>query len=127
MATKVSCKDIPLQRRYEPGFEMHFGITDETTGARNGCVSRTTFPPKIKSKTHVHTVGEMFWYCISGKAIWLVGEEKKEYVLEPGDFIYIPPGEPHSTINPSETEPVEGLGGYFGCSHPDKSGKKFLE
>ena len=44
MATKLSCREIQLERMYEPGFEMHFGITDETTDVKNGCINRNTFP-----------------------------------------------------------------------------------
>ena len=127
MATKVSIKDIPPELKYEPGFELRLGITDEFTDTKIGTIARTHFPPKSNSKTHFHANGDLAWYCISGKAIWLIGKEKKECVTEAGDFIYIPRGEIHSTINPSETEPVEGVGGYFGCSHPYKSGKTFVE
>ncbi|MFH1335989.1 MAG: cupin domain-containing protein [Candidatus Zixiibacteriota bacterium] len=126
MANKVSLKDIPAELKYEPGFELRFGITDEFTDTKHGTLGRTHFPAKSNSKTHLHANGDMVWYCISGTAIWLIGEEKKEVVTEPGDFMYIPRGEIHSTINRSTTEPVEGVGGYFGCSNPFKSGKKFI-
>ena len=127
MATKLSFKELPLERMYEPGFEFHMGITDETTDTKDGCLTRTHFPPKSESRPHYHTNGDMFFYCISGKTIWRVGEEKKEYVTEAGDFIFIPRGEIHNNYNPSETEPVEGVGGYFGCSNPYKSGKEVAE
>ena len=127
MATKVSSKDLPPEVKYMPGFEFRFGITDETTDTKYGTADRTHFPPKSKGKSHYHENADMFWYCISGKAVWLIGKEKKEYVTEAGDFLFIPRGEIHSTINPSETEPVEGVGGYFGCSNPYKSGKVYVE
>ena len=65
----------------------------------------------------------MFFYCISGRTIFRIGREKKEYVIEAGDFIHIPWGQIHTNLNPSETEPVEGIAGCFGVSRPEKSGK----
>ena len=127
MANKVSLKDIPPELKYEPGFMVRFGITDEHTDTKHGTLGRTYFPPKSQSRSHIHTNGDFHWYCISGKAIWLIGKEKEEIVTEAGDFLYIPREEIHSTIVPSETEPVEGIGGYFGCSHPSKSGKEIVE
>jgi quercetin dioxygenase-like cupin family protein len=127
MANKVSLKDIRPDLKYEPGFELHFGITDEFTDTKHGTLGRTLFPPKSQSRSHIHKNGDLHWYCISGKSIWLIGKEKKEFVIEAGDFIYIPRGEIHSTIVPSETEPVVGVGGYFGCSNPLKSGKEIVE
>ncbi len=124
MATKISSKGMSREKKYEPGFEFHFGITDETTDTKHGTMTLTYFPPKSKSRSHIHEDGDLAWYCISGKAIWISGKEKKEYVMERGDFLYIPRGEVHSTINPSDTDPVEGIGCYFGCSNPYKSGKK---
>ena len=41
--------------------------------------------------------------------------------------MYIPRNEIHCTAVPSETEPVEGVGGYGGCVNPYKSGKTFVE
>jgi quercetin dioxygenase-like cupin family protein len=127
MAIKVSFKDVSPELKYEPGLENRQGINDSTTDTQMGTLSRTYFPPRSKSRTHYHENADLAWHCISGKAIWLIGKEKKEYVLEPGDFLYIPRGEIHSTMNPSETEPVEGVGSYFGCSHPRKSGKVIVE
>jgi quercetin dioxygenase-like cupin family protein len=127
MANKVSLKNIPTDTQYEPAFKLSFGITDEFTDTKLGTLGLTHFPPKSKSRSHIHSNGDLHWYCMSGKAIWFIGKEKKEIVTEAGDFIYIPRGEIHSTIVPSETEPVEGIGGYFGCSHPSKSGKEIVE
>ncbi len=127
MAVKVSFKDVSPALDYEPGFENRQGINDSTTGTRIGTLSRTFFPAKSKSRMHYHEKADLAWHCISGKAIWFIGKEKKEYVLEPGDFLYIPRGEVHATLNPSATDPVEGVGAYFGCSHPKKSGKVIAE
>ena len=124
MATKVSSKDLPLERKYEPVFLFHFGITDENTDTKHGTLTLTHFPPQSNRRSHIHENGDLAWYCLSGRAIWFIGKEKKEYLTEAGDFIYIPRGEIHSTINPSDTEPTEGIGAYFGCSNPYKSGKK---
>jgi uncharacterized RmlC-like cupin family protein len=126
MATKVSSKDIPTELKYEPGFELNNGITDETTDTKIGTMGLTHFPPKSKSRRHIHENADLAWYCLSGKTIWLIGEEEKGVITEPGDFIFIPRGEMHSNVNPSDTETVEGVGCYFGCPSPFKSGKKLV-
>ena len=127
MATKVSCRSLPTERKYEPAFAFEHGITDETTDTKYGAVSRTHYPPKSESRPHYHENGDLFFYCISGRTIFRIGREKQEYVIEAGDFIYIPRGEIHSNFNPSETEPVEGIAGCFGASHPEKSGKVLVD
>ncbi len=126
MAKVMSVKDLPVDEKYEPGFNLKFGITDETCGIQTATLVRTHFPPGSQSKPHYHTDGDLIWYCISGKAVWYIGEEKEEFPTEAGDFMFIPRGEIHSTAVPSRTEPVEGVGGYGGCSNPYKSGKVFL-
>lgn len=127
MAKVLSVKDLPVELRYEPGFELKFGITDETTGIETATLVKTHFPAGSRSKPHYHTDGDLMWYCISGKAVWVIGKDQKdEHVTEAGDFMYIPRNEIHSTYVPSQTEPVEGVGGYGGCSNPFKSGKIFV-
>ncbi|MEK6710328.1 MAG: cupin domain-containing protein [Nitrospinota bacterium] len=128
MAKVISTRNIRPDLKYEPGFELQFGITDETTGIQSATLVRTHFPAKSNSKAHYHSNGDLMWFHMSGpKAAWLIGKEKKEFVTEPGDFIYIPRGEIHSTINSHATEAVEGVGGYGGCGNPYKSGKTFVE
>jgi quercetin dioxygenase-like cupin family protein len=127
MAIKVSMKDLPNDGKYEPGFDTHQGITDKTTGTEYGQMSRVHFPPKSESRMHYHTNADMLFYCLSGKTIFRIGREKKEYVVEPGDFFHVPRGQIHNNINPSETETVEGVAAYFGCSDPYKSGKVIVE
>ena len=127
MATKVSMKDLPADTEYEPGFQFHHCITDETTGTTQGTSSRSHFPPGSKSRPHYYTNADMAFYCISGKTIFYVGKERKEYVVEAGDFFYVPRGEIHSNVNPSSTETTEGVVAYFGCSHPLKAGKVIIK
>ena len=59
MAKVLSVKNIPTELKYEPGFELKFGITDETTGIQTATLLRTHFPPGSKSKRHYHTEGDL--------------------------------------------------------------------
>jgi quercetin dioxygenase-like cupin family protein len=127
MATKLSYKDLPIDLKYEPGLKFKFGITDETTDTKFGTLIRVKFEPKIESQFHYHTNGDLFFYCLSGKTVWYIGKEKKEYVIEEGDFLYVPRFEIHRTVNPSDTVTSEALTGYFGCTNPYKSGKVLVE
>ncbi len=128
MAVVISNRSQPPDLKYEPGFEMHYGITEESTGIQSATLYRTIFPPGKKSKAHYHTNGDLIWYHLSGpRAVWYIGEEREAHPTEPGDFIFIPRGEIHSTVNTSDSEAVHGVGGYGGCSGPWKSGKVFVE
>ena len=126
MAIKVSTKNLSTVKDYEPGLLQWFGVTDETTDTKMGTVIRIQIPPTVKSKFHYHENGDLFFYVISGTCVWEVGEKREKITLEADDFIYIPRGEVHNTLNPSETETCEAVGGYFGCSNPFKSGKVFV-
>jgi len=127
VATKISMKDLPTDGEYEPGFDTHQGITGTTTGTKYGQMARVQFPPKSESRMHYHEYGDMIVYVISGTTIFRVGKEGKEYEIGPGDFMFIPRGEMHNNRNPSETEPVEGIGAYFGCADPYESGKVLVK
>ncbi len=128
MAKVISTKNLSPDVKYEPGFELKFGITDETTGIKTATLVRTRFPANSESRPHYHENGDLMWFHISGPpAVWLIGEDKVEHVTEPGDFMYIPRGEIHNTINSHGTDAVEGVGGYGGCGNPYKSGKIFVE
>ena len=127
MASKTSMKNLAVDTEFEPGFQFQHGITDETAETKQGALSRSHFPPKSKSRTHYYTNADMAFYCISGRTVFRVGKEKKEYLIEADDFFYVPRGEIHSYFNPSDTETVEGVVAYFGCSHPHRSGKVIVE
>ena len=125
MASKVMTKDLPADTQYEPGFYYYQAITDEHAETKDGTMVVVHFPAKSESWVQYHEKADMAFYCVSGKTIFFVGKEKKPYVIEAGDFFYIPRGEIHTYINPSETEAMKGVMAFFGtgCSSPYKTGK----
>ncbi len=128
MAVFVKNENLPPDLMYEPGFEMHYGLTEESCGISSVTLYRTVFPPGKKSKAHYHENGDLIWYHLSGpEAIWYIGEERQEHITGPGDFVSIPRGEIHSTENTSGAEAIHGVGGYGGCGGPYQSGKVFVE
>jgi hypothetical protein len=58
MAKVMSVRDLPVDEKYEPGFNLKFGITDETCGIQTATLVRTQFPPGSQSKPHYHTEGD---------------------------------------------------------------------
>ena len=129
MASRVSTKNLPADTNYEPGFYYYQAITDEHAETKDGAYVLVVFPPHSKSRAHYHKNADVAVCCVSGKSIFLVGEQKKEFVIEPDDFLYIPRGEIHNFINPSDTETAVCVVAYFGlgCSSPYKSGKVIVE
>ena len=59
MAVKVSVKDLPRDRQFEPCFEFNFGITDENTDTKHGYMVLAHLPPKSESRFHYHTGGDI--------------------------------------------------------------------
>jgi uncharacterized RmlC-like cupin family protein len=107
---------------------MHYGLTEESCGVNSVTLYRTIFPPSKKSKPHFHVSGDLVWYHLTGpKALWYIGKDGKEMATEVGDFISIPRGEIHLTVNTSDSEAIHGVGGYGGCGGPYQSGKVFVE
>jgi uncharacterized RmlC-like cupin family protein len=128
MAVVVKNENQDPDLVYEPGFEMHYGLTEESCGVNSVTLYRTIFLPSKKSKPHFHVSGDLVWYHLTGpKALWYIGKDGKEMATEVGDFISIPRGEIHLTVNTSDSEAIHGVGGYGGCGGPYQSGKIFVE
>jgi len=89
------------------GFNYAQGISSETVSAKALCLQLATIPPGARTKVHLHTDHESAAYIIAGQLIFWSGEGLQEKVTAgPGDFLYIPPGVPHLSLNGSNTEPV---------------------
>ncbi len=58
---------------------------------------------------------------------WLEDGEVHSALCEPGDFIYIKPGQPHNEANASDTEPLELIFTYAGTNSTDGAGTKVVE
>lgn len=92
------------------GLEQFHGISAESVGARALCAHLVVIPPGGRARAHRHAGHESAIYLIEGRAVVWHGEALERRVeMQPGDFLYIPPGVPHVPVNPSRTERAVGL------------------
>ena len=56
----------------------------------------TTVYPTGTTTGHSHDDMEEIYFVISGEGVMVVGDD--EYPIKPGDCLYVPPGEFHTTI-----------------------------
>lgn len=81
------------------------GVSEKLSGSTGIHLAIATVPPGRCSMTHYHTNCESAIYVVSGRGLFLTGDNLEiENRIGPGDFIYVPPGAPHQPVNESETE-----------------------
>jgi uncharacterized RmlC-like cupin family protein len=75
-------------------------IAGETCGSTAIFTVLSRLPPGQRSSPHVHTNCESSIYIASGHGRVLTGVHvDRVLVIEPGDFLFVPPGAPHIVIN----------------------------
>lgn len=86
------------------------GISRETAGAEGISMNLVVIPPGATAEPHYHKDFETAIYILQGRVDNRYGEGLKESVItEKGDFVFIPPGVPHSSVNLSATEPAMAI------------------
>lgn len=107
-----ACQVVRSAQMYEGKQLTRFfaGIAAGTVGSQGICMHRVTIPAGVRGEVHVHHNHESALYVVSGRSLTLYGDElQHEAFAETGDFLYIPAGMPHCSINLSKTEPCEGI------------------
>ncbi len=83
-------------------------ISQATAGAQSIYMGRFRVPPSAQSMPHYHEGCESAVYMLSGGLRVRWGDHlEKEFMLEPGDLVYVPPRETHVLENTSDSEPAE--------------------
>jgi quercetin dioxygenase-like cupin family protein len=72
-------------------------------GAERLVAGVVTFPPTSDSQPHAHAVEEEILYVVRGRGALVCNGETHE--LEPGSFVFVPPGIEHFVRNEGE-EPI---------------------
>ena len=81
------------------------GVSESLTGSTGIHLAIATVPPGRCSTTHYHTNCESAIYVVSGKGLFLSGDNlEKEDEINAGDFIYVPPNSNHQPVNTSSNE-----------------------
>ena len=85
----------------------YVGISEKTAGSTGISMNIVIIPPSAKAEPHFHNGFETAIYLLKGNVQTLYGENlSKSVVNKSGDFIFIPDGVPHQSVNLSSTEPA---------------------
>lgn len=79
-------------------------ITRDTCGAEGISAAMVNMAPGKVARAHYHARSETIVFCVTGRAVTLIGPELEPYVHGPGEFLYIPEGVVHVAVNLSDTE-----------------------
>ncbi|RPI99491.1 MAG: cupin domain-containing protein [Deltaproteobacteria bacterium] len=124
----IDTEKIPIDSEYEKGFDIRFGVNDATCGAKKIVTGRTFLAPGGKNDPHYHANSEAVMYIMRGRIRVTAGtgDRKAEYVVGPGSFIYVPPGEVHGIVNDSDSEPADWIFMYPGVPNKEAAGTIIL-
>lgn len=82
-------------------------IAAETVGSTAIFTLLSRIPPGLRSSPHVHTDCEASIYVASGQGRMLTGIHlDRALVIRPGDFLFVPPGAPHTVVNDGDADLV---------------------
>ena len=130
MAVVIRGKDLKgIDKEGKPG-HIHYGIYDEKVEHPKIVMGHTITPPGVRrSRLHYHANCNVGQYVINGRRRESVGPDydRKEYDLGPGDFIFIPQGEIHGSLNLSDTEPSEIIFVYTGVNNRHEAKTIYVE
>ena len=129
MAKVIRGKDLENINDYEPPYGIWCGISNKTVDNPRIAMSHVIVPAGTRNGRHYHTNCNSAVYTIKGRRRMLFGPDDKmeEVEVGPGDFIFIPKGEIHGSINVSDTEPSEMVACYIGVNSPDETGIVFVD
>lgn len=132
MPTVIRPSQIGTDTTYEPPLRIGFGINDQIVAGANATMGRTVLVPGAEpNATHYHSVNDVCWHILHGKIrAWFSrsdGGERKEVILEGGDFVYIPSGAIHVISNASTTEEAALIFCYIGVGNTDAAETVWIE
>jgi uncharacterized RmlC-like cupin family protein len=125
--TVVRQRQIGTDTAYQPPLRIGFGIDDRTVDGAKAVMGRTILVPGAEPNlTHYHTENDVCWYVLYGRIRCVTGRsdgsERKELILEGGDFVYIPSCALHVIANASATEEASLIFCYVGVGNTAASG-----
>jgi len=86
------------------------GVSGASCGSVGLSMHLLAIPPGARSEPHWHRDHETAIYVLEGRVETRYGPDLAQCVVsEAGDFLFIPPGEPHVAINLSATEPARAI------------------
>jgi uncharacterized RmlC-like cupin family protein len=92
------------------GLPYFHGISGQTVGALGLAMHLVEIPGGASSEPHRHLGYETGIYVLEGRVLTRWGERlEQETISEPGEFLFIPPGVPHQSVNLSSTERARAI------------------
>jgi quercetin dioxygenase-like cupin family protein len=122
----VDSEKIGKDVTYEPPLVIAFGVDKHSVGSRTITMGRTIVPPGGRNPAHFHTC-EAAFFVRKGRLRLYIGEERKEFVVEENQFVFVPPGVIHGLENLSTTDSAELIFTYGNCPSKDDAGTTFVE
>ncbi|MBI2842361.1 MAG: cupin domain-containing protein [Armatimonadetes bacterium] len=109
MAESILIKPEQVEITKLPGRYHRKLVEPSNTGSRQFTMGIMTMAPGGScAPGHGHEDQEEFIYGLSGKGVVIVGDDRAELEMEPGDTVFIPVGEFHDVRNDGE-EPFQAL------------------
>lgn len=122
----VDSEKIGKDVTYEPPLVIAFGVDKHSVGSRTITMGRTIVPPAGRNPAHTHTC-EAAFFVRKGRLKLYIGEDRKEYIVEENQFVFVPPGVIHGLENLSTTDTAELIFTYGNCPSKDEAGTTFVE
>ena len=118
MVAIIKSQDLQRDKDYEPPLTVGFGIDNRTVENPGMVMGYTTGFANGRNQRHYHANTAAGIYVVKGRIRMFIGpdHEMQEYILEEGDFIYVPRGEIHGGPNITDTAVV--------FTYPDVSSKE---
>jgi uncharacterized RmlC-like cupin family protein len=100
-------------------------VSGVAAGARALGLNLVMIPPGTRGMPHYHDGRETALYLISGETeVWYGGGLARRSTVRAGDFVYIPPGTPHLSVNRGD---VTSIAVAAGSDPPDDAGTVVIE
>lgn len=122
----VDSEKVGKDVTYEPPLVIAFGVDKHSVGSKTITMGRTLVPPGGRNPAHFHTC-EAAFFVRKGRLKLYIGEERKEFVVEENQFVFVPPGVIHGLENLSTTDTAELIFTYGNCPSKEDAGTTFVE
>ncbi|MCC7104513.1 MAG: cupin domain-containing protein [Chloroflexi bacterium] len=126
MATVFTTDRWPRQdQTWEPPYDVVFGVTDESCGARYCTQARVIVPPGGGNQYHVHEGADALGYVVRGRFRNGVGGDVLD--IAAGDFWHFTAGEKHWSHNLSDTDICMMIASYTKVSSLAGTKTRFID
>ena len=129
MGKVIRKKNIEPNRQMEPNLVIDSGIDSTTVPNVTMNMVKTTIPPGARNRRHYHVTTNAANYILKGRLRYSFGPDyqKEEFIVEAGEFVFIPQGEIHGLLNLSDTEAAEMVALYDKVGSREASQPIFVE